>query len=87
MDRVKEYIRLKSIERKGYRPLQQGPPSPPPQSKENPRYWECPNEKALKSPTSKPLLATSKPPIVFERCYRKRILLYKMRKIGVIRCE
>ncbi|KYN20109.1 hypothetical protein ALC57_07537 [Trachymyrmex cornetzi] len=47
MDRVKEYIRRKSIER---------------------RYWECPNEKALKSPMSKPLLATSEPPIVFERC-------------------
>ncbi|EGI58684.1 Lipase member H-B [Acromyrmex echinatior] len=47
MDRVKEYIRRKSIERKGYRPLSPDPPSPP--SREKARYWECPDEKASKS--------------------------------------
>ena len=45
MDRVKEYIHRKLIERKGYRPLSPGPPSPPP-SREKVRYWECPDEKA-----------------------------------------
>ena len=48
MDRVKEYIRRKSIERKRYCPLSPGPPSPPP-SREKERYWECPDEKASKS--------------------------------------
>ncbi|KYN21766.1 hypothetical protein ALC57_05867 [Trachymyrmex cornetzi] len=60
MDRVKEYIHRKSAERKGYRPLQQGPPSPPPPSKENPRYWECPGEKTSKSPACSSSSAQSK---------------------------
>ena len=53
MDRVKGYIRLKSVERKGYRPLSPGPLSPPSpaSSKEKMRYWECPGGKASKSPT------------------------------------
>ncbi|EGI63833.1 hypothetical protein G5I_07748 [Acromyrmex echinatior] len=33
----------------GYCPLSTSPPSPPP-SKEKARYWECPGEKASKSP-------------------------------------
>ncbi|KYQ59261.1 hypothetical protein ALC60_01720 [Trachymyrmex zeteki] len=49
MDRVKQYICRKSIERKV-------------------RYWECPGEKASKSPTCKALLAMSEPPITFEHC-------------------
>ncbi|KYN28353.1 hypothetical protein ALC57_02230 [Trachymyrmex cornetzi] len=75
MDRVKDYMHRKLVERKGYHPLSPCPLSPPPQSKENPRYWECPNQKALKSPTSKPLLATSEPPIVFERCCSRKNII------------
>ncbi|KYN26648.1 hypothetical protein ALC57_03978 [Trachymyrmex cornetzi] len=41
-----------SVERKGYRLLPEGPPSPPPKKKEEARYWECPGEKASKSSTS-----------------------------------
>jgi len=39
MDRVKEYIRRKSVECKGYCPLSPGPPSSP--SREKARYWKC----------------------------------------------
>ncbi|XP_012062899.1 PREDICTED: LOW QUALITY PROTEIN: uncharacterized protein LOC105626202 [Atta cephalotes] len=52
---LKNYVTVSSagyfnfcLERKGYRPLSPSPPSP---SKEKARYWECPGEKASKSPT------------------------------------
>ncbi|EGI58376.1 hypothetical protein G5I_13525 [Acromyrmex echinatior] len=45
----KDYIRRKSIKRKGYRPLSSYPSSPP-SSKKKAKYWECLGEKALKSP-------------------------------------
>ncbi|XP_018313643.1 uncharacterized protein [Mycetomoellerius zeteki] len=51
MDKIKEYVHRKSIERKRYRPLSPSPPSPPP-SREKAKYWECPGEKASKSPMS-----------------------------------
>ena len=68
MDRVKEYIHRKSIERKGYRPLSPGPPSPSSSREkarywecpgEKARYWECPGEKALKSQTCSSSLSSS----------------------------
>ncbi|KYN33869.1 hypothetical protein ALC56_11841 [Trachymyrmex septentrionalis] len=77
MDRVKEYIHQKSIERKEYRPLSSGPSSPPPSREkarywecpdEKARYWECPGEKASKSPT----LAMFEPLIAFERCQSRK---------------
>ncbi|KYN41596.1 hypothetical protein ALC56_03956 [Trachymyrmex septentrionalis] len=49
MDKIKDYIRRKLIERKRYRPLSPCPPSPA-LSREKAKYWECPG--ASKSPMS-----------------------------------